>query len=331
VTAADALLIVILLGATAYAVLGGADFGGGIWDLLAFGPRRDQQRAVIAGSMGPVWEANHVWLIFVLIGLFGGFPTAYGALSRALLLPLSLALLGMVLRGGAFVYHQYGARTEWRWVFAISSTLTPIMLGVTAGALAAGTLAGDGSDDAFAPFRSPLALLAGGLSLATAAFLAAVFLCRDAARAHGTQAPIVEDFRRRALAAAIVAGGLALTGIVLLPAHAPRLADGLATRGTPLAALSILGGTAALVLLWRRRFRAARVAAALAPAGVLWAWAAAQYPRFGVGALEVGPAAAPGPTLRVVLVILAIGFAVVVPALIILFRTFQAPAIGAKK
>jgi cytochrome bd ubiquinol oxidase subunit II len=334
VSAADGVLAAILLGLTAYAVLGGADFGGGIWDLLASGPRREAQRALIARSMGPVWEANHVWLIFVVIGLFSGFPRAFGVLSRALVLPLALALLGIVLRGAAFAYRQYGApdpggrpvagTVVWGRVFAVASTVTPVMLGVAGAAVATGRLAADGSAGALAPFRSPLPLLAGALALATCAFLAAVYLCRDA-EAAGGDPDLVADFRRRALAAAVLAGALALTALPVLWADAPVLASRFG-RALPPAAMSVAGGIGALVLLWRRHFGAARIAAAAAPAGLLWGWGLAQYPWLVVGAAGVADSAAPPATATAVLIVLAAGMTLVTPALALLLRYTRARA-----
>ena len=170
-SAASLLAAAMLGGLAVYAITGGADFGGGVWDLLAAGRRRDAQRQLIASTMGPVWEANHVWLVFVLIGLFSGFPIAFGSLARMLAVPLAVALLGIVLRGAAFVFRQYGdaPAAGWGRVFAIASTLAPASLGYCAGAVAVGRVGG-----AF-----PVA--AGALALACCAYLAAVFLCREAA------------------------------------------------------------------------------------------------------------------------------------------------------
>jgi cytochrome d ubiquinol oxidase subunit II len=369
-SAADGVLVAILLGLTAYAVLGGADFGGGVWDLLAHGPRRDAQRELIAHSMGPVWEANHVWLVFVIIGLFSGFPGAFGVLCRTLILPLSLALAGIVLRGAAFAYRQYGRPDEsrppvrgtiwWGRVFAVASTVTPFMLGVAGGAVATGDLPADGSGGVLAPFGSPLALVAGALAVMTCAFLAAVYLARDAevtvspatgggptdagANATGLAdaaasrpagsgrgaaaagAELVGDFRRRALGAAALAGALAIAALPLLWADAPSVAARFGRALGP-AALSVAGGVAALVLLWHRRFGAARVAAAVAPAGLLWGWGLAQYPWLVVGAADVPGSAAPPHSEAAILIVLAAGMILVTPALALLLRTVRRAAL----
>jgi len=347
VSAADGLALVVLAGLTGYAVLGGADFGAGVWDLLAAGPRRHAQRELLARAMGPVWEANHVWLIFVVITLFSGFPAAFAALSTVLLGPLSLALLGIVLRGAAFVFRQYGAphggppvrgTVAWGRVFAASSTITPFAFGAAAGALSAGTGTGalpmgaaggavpaggsvaeggvPGAVDGggvWEPFLAPSPLIAGGLAVACCAYLAAVYLARDAERVG--DAALVADFRRRAIAAGVVAGALALGALPLLP---PQLSDRLSTVGAPAVALSLAAGVTALVLLWRRRHSTARLAAAGAVASLLWGWAAA-----GVPGMSLQSAAAPPAIAGAVLGVLLAGLAIVLPCYLLLVRTLR--------
>lgn len=321
-TAADGILAVIGAGVVAYTVFGGADFGGGIWDLFAGGARRDRQRRLIATTMGPVWEANHVWLVFVLIGLFSGFPLAFGRLSRMLAVPLAIALLGIVLRGAAFVFRQYGSSepgppvrgtAAWGRVFAIASTIAPAALGGCAGAVATGRLSGW-----FPP-------MTGALALAFCAYLAAVFLCREAA-IRG-EATLAEDFRRRAIAAAVVAGALALAALPVLALDAPQVAGRLAGRAPLLVAVSAVGGLASIVALYLRRYLLARGLAAAAVVSVLVGWAAAQYPVL-VLDLTLHEAAAPASTLPVTLAVLVVGFAVTIPALVLLFRVFARPARG---
>jgi cytochrome d ubiquinol oxidase subunit II len=336
-TAADGVLLVIGAGVVAYAVLGGADFGGGVWDLLAAGPRRDARRRLIASTMGPVWEANHVWLVFVLIGLFSGFPIAFGALARMLAVPLAIALLGIVLRGAAFVFRQYGTalgsgstgtgvgvrpppspRTEsagdalteaWGRVFAVASTLAPASLGYCAGAIAVGRVGG-----AF-----PIA--AGMLALACCAYLAAVFLCREALVRD--ELVLAADFRRRALASAVVSGGLAVLALVVLGRDAPGLASDLVTGAPLLVGLSAAGGLGSIAALVARRYRTARGFAVLAVGAVVAGWGVAQYPVLVPPALTVAQAAAPAQTLPVTLGVLVAGFAVTVPSLALLFVIFS--------
>jgi len=311
VTAADGILLVIGAGVVAYAVLGGADFGGGVWDLLAVGPRRDAQRRLIATTMGPVWEANHVWLVFVLIGLFSGFPLAFGALARMLAVPLAVALLGIVLRGAAFVFRQYGGAPAAGWgrVFAIASTLAPASLGYCAGAVAVGRVG----------FAFPVA--AGALALACCAYLAAVFLCREAV-VRGEPA-MAGDFRRRALGSAVVAGGVAALALPVLAHDAPGLTADLVTGAPVLMALSAAGGLGSIAALAWRRFRTARGCAALAVGAVVAGWGVAQYPVLVPPGLTVARAAAPAQTLPVTLGVLVAGFAVTLPSLGLLFAIFS--------
>jgi cytochrome d ubiquinol oxidase subunit II len=322
-TAADGILCIIGAGVIAYTVLGGADFGGGVWDLFARGPRRDQQRDVISSTMGPVWEANHVWLVFVLIGLFSGFPTAFGHLTRMLAVPLAIALLGIVLRGSAFVFRQYGAAAPgpavrgtatWGRTFAIASTVTPVMLGLCAGAVATGRLTG------------PFPPVAGALAIACCAYLAAVFLCQEA-RSRGLPR-LADDFRRRGVAAAVVAGALAVLGVPVLAHDAPDLADRLTDRATLFVIASAAGGLGSIVALLRRRFVLARVAAAVAVASVVAGWGVATYPVIAPPGLTVAQAAAPAQTLPVTLGVLIAGFAVTVPSLLLLFHIFSQPTAG---
>lgn len=343
-TAADGILIVIGAGAIAYTLLGGADFGGGVWDLFAHGRRGGEQRTLIASTMGPVWEANHVWLVFVLIGLFSGFPTAFGALCRLLAVPLAVALLGIVLRGGAFVFRQYGGgfadgadraagaagaeratapdpagpavrgTAAWGRVFAIASALTPAALGYCAGAVATGRLGG------------PFPLVAAALAFTFCAYLAAVYLCREAElRARPA---LVRDFRARALLAAVVAGALATTAPAVLAHDAPALADRLWQRAGWLVGLSVLSGLSSLGALLTGRFRVARALSALAVASVLAGWGAAAYPYLVPPGLTVTAAAGPPQTLPVILAVLVAGFAVTVPSLLLLFRVFGSPEPG---
>ena len=319
-SAADGILLVIGAGVVAYAVLGGADFGGGVWDLLAAGPRRDAQRRLIATTMGPVWEANHVWLVFVLIGLFSGFPLAFGALARMLAVPLAVALLGIVLRGAAFVFRQYGGAlgagggaasgaAGWGRVFAIASTLAPASLGYCAGAVAIGRVG------------SAFSVAAGALALACCAFLAAVFLCREAL-VRGEPAA-AGDFRRRALGSAVVAGGLAALALPVLAHEAPGLASNLLAGAPALMALSAAGGTGSIAALAWRRYRTARGCAALAVGALVAGWGVAQYPVLVPPGLTVAQAAAPEQTLPVTLAVLVAGFAVTLPSLGLLFAIFS--------
>jgi cytochrome d ubiquinol oxidase subunit II len=307
------ILLIILASLTAYLVLGGADFGGGIWDLLAHGKTAARQRELISRSIGPVWEANHVWLILALVATFSAFPPVYESIGRGLALPVSIALIGIVLRGAAYVYRSYGNGAAgpdhlWGRVFAVASAITPYMLGVTAAGLATGKL-----DDGAGLLTDPFAALTGGLTVVATAFLAAVYLCHDAA---ATDPELVPVFRRRAAGGAVIAGALALALLPTLPTttglHLGRAAGFIALSGT--------AGVVTLLLLWRRDFRKARGSAALAVAAILWGWAAAQYPALIVGRLTVSNAAS---TQTATFGVLLAGLVLLLPALIVLFKVFS--------
>ena len=326
---ADLVAGVIFVALNAYAVLGGADFGGGVWDLLALGPRKARQRELIAEAIGPVWEANHVWLILAIVLLFTCFPPAFARLGTRLHIPLSLVLIGIVLRGSAFTFWRYGADEEqrnWGMVFAIASLMTPLLLGTTAGAIASGAVGdgGWGSGDFYgtyvAPWLNPFALSVGMFALIAFAFLAAVYLTLEA-----RDREVREDFRRRALASGV---GLFLAAVVVLLLslnRAPRVREGLifAAWAVPLHLLTAAAAITALVALWARRWRVARVAAAAQVSLILWGWALSQYPYILPPDLSIANAAAPAATLRLLLAALVAGAVLLLPSLYYLFRIFK--------
>ena len=324
----------IVFGAlNAYALLGGADFGGGVWDLLARGPRKERQRELIATAIGPVWEANHVWLILALVLLFTCFPPAFARLGTALHIPLSLALIGIVLRGSAFTFWRHGgegdiAARRWGLIFAGSSLITPLVLGTVAGVIAAGGVAdpaatgmGAGFYSRYvAPWLNPFALAVGVFALVAFAFLAAVYLTLDA-----RERAVQEDFRRRALGAGVALFGTAALALLLAPVHAPRVRQGLmlAAWAVPLHALTAAAALTALAALWHRRWRLARIAAGAQVTLILWGWALGQYPYILPPDLTIAAAAAPAATLRLTLGALGLGAVVLAPSLFYLFRVFE--------
>ncbi len=308
-TAADGLALVILAGLTAYAVLGGADFGAGLWDLLATGRRGSDQRTLIERAMGPVWEANHVWLIFVIIALFSGFPGAFAELSQELLVPISLALLGIVLRGAAFAFRHYGASDGgapvrgtllWGRVFAIMSLLTPFWFGVAGGQLLSGE-----------QLMAPLPLLGGVLAVLCCAYLAATYLAADAAATGDTA--LANDFRLRAIATGIGSGVLALVGLGLVPGTVPLI----------IVVVSSTARISSLLLLRWRRYTYARVTAAVAVATVLWGWAAVLHPWVIVGELTLATTAAPPATANIVLAVLLTGLTIVTPCYVLMLALLR--------
>jgi len=334
-TLPEVVLSVMWVGVTLYAVFAGADFGAGLWDLLAGGARRGAQpRRLIEHSIGPVWEANHVWLIFVLVVLWTGFPAAFAAIMSSLYVPLTAAAIGVILRGAGLAFRksvtEVGLRRLFGATFAVSSVVTPFSLGLVAGAVASGRVPArpDAPAGAIDSWAHPTGFLAGTLAVATCAYLAATFLAADADR-EGLVA-LARRYRALGLVAAAVAGVVALGGIAVLRADAPRLYDGLTGRGLPLVALSAAAGLASLASLLRRRFGLARVAAAGAVVAVVWGWAAAQYPELLVGRLTIAEAAGARATLVAMLASLAVGAALFVPALVALLvmharGRFEAP------
>lgn len=312
---------------TAYALFAGADFGAGFWDLLAGGARRGSaQRTLIEHVIGPVWEANHVWLIFVLVVLWTAFPTVFAAVASTLYLPLTGAAVGIILRGSGFAFRKavddlplkrlFGA------AFAASSVLTPFFLGAIAGAIASGRVPlGNAAGDIWTSWINPTSMLGGVLAVAACAYLAAVYLTRDAQREGHPD--LAEGFRRRGVAMGVAAGAIALGGIAVLRADAPLLFAGLTGRALPLIGLSAAGGLASLALLATRHYRSARVAAALAVTAVVWGWAAAQYPNVLLPDVTIAEAAANPATLTAMLVSLLIGALLVVPSLAWLYVLFQ--------
>jgi cytochrome bd ubiquinol oxidase subunit II len=331
-TTPDVVAAVLLAGATLYAVFGGADFGAGFWQLLS-GRARDPEavRARISHSLGPVWEANHVWLIFVLVVAWTGFSPAFADVMESLYIPLALAALGIVLRGSGFAFSKViegPARTRAAMVFAVSSILTPFFLGVVVGAIASGAVAGSGSEDALA-WIGWLELVTGCLFVATGAYLAAAFLVHDSTAA-GEQEN-ASFFARCALGAAIAAGALAVVGVFALDREAHFVYEGLTGPGLPLVILSAVCGTVALALLirgvragFRRRdlflLRPAAVGAVVA---MVWGWGVAQHPYLIPESVTIEQAAAPDPTLNALLVVFAAAAVIVVPALLLLYTLSQ--------
>jgi cytochrome d ubiquinol oxidase subunit II len=317
-------LVLILVGLTAYVVLGGADFGAGLWQLLAGrGPGAERIREHAHRSMAPVWEANHVWLIFVLTVLWTSYPEVFGSVASTLSLPLAAAGLGIVARGAAYALRA-GARdvreaSRIDLIFAASSVLTPFALGCAVGAVAAGRVpVGNAAGDLLTSWTGALSLVLGALAVATSAHLAAVFLAADAAR-RGERA-LVDAFRARALAAGIAAGALAGAALAAVRADAPRLFDALTSSpAVACVAGSAAAGLATLALVAARRFEPARYLAAAAVGAVVAGWAVGQWPVVLPG-LTVEQAAAPRDTLVAVIVAIAAGAIVVLPALGALLR-----------
>jgi cytochrome d ubiquinol oxidase subunit II len=340
-TAAQGLLALLWVGLTLYALLAGADFGAGFWDLFAGSDERGRpQRTLIEHVIGPVWEANHVWLIFVLVLLWTGFPPVFAAVMSTLYIPLTAAALGIIARGAAFAFRK--ASTDlprqrlFGAAFALSSVVTPFFLGAVAGAIACGRVPpGLAAGHPFTSWLNPTGVLGGVLAVGTCAYLAACYLCHDAVRLGApkrrltdpAQVPahddLAEGFRRRALGTGVAVGAVAVGGIAVLGTDASELFHGLTHRGLPAVLVSALAGAASLVLLLRRRYVAVRVAAAVAVAAVLWGWALAQYPFMLPPSTRYADVAATRSVLDATLLVTAIGAVLLLPSLYWLLRLFQ--------
>jgi cytochrome bd ubiquinol oxidase subunit II len=308
------LVTLIGLGAlTLYALFGGADFGGGVWDLLAAGPRRDAQRETIAHALGPVWETNHVWLIFVIVLMFTCFPAAFAALAVGLYVPLTFVLVGIILRGAAFAFRSQAngkdrfTETLGR-LFGSASVMTPFFFGAAAGGLAAGNFA----------WYSPFALTVGVFAVALCAQIAAVFLTLE------TDGALREDFRTRALWATLAVAVVAALTPLVAALTMPTTFAALTSHGAPLdVALTALAGLALVVALWQRRYQLARILVGCETVGILAGWYLAQAGFIIPGITTLAAAAAPATTLRVFIWLVAIGAVFLVPSLLLLFGLFK--------
>jgi cytochrome d ubiquinol oxidase subunit II len=311
-----------------YALLGGADYGGGVWDLFAFGPRARAQRTLIAEAISPVWEANHVWLILVVVILFTAFPPAFAAIATALHIPITLLLIGIVLRGTAFTFRTYDVQRDdvqrrWSLVFSIASINTPILLGTTLGAIASGTIRFENGVVANGFCRSwlaPFPFAVGFFALALFAFLAAVYLTVEA-----RERELQEDFRVRALLSGVAVGLLALTVFMLAKTGAPTVRAGISRSWWALGLhiLTAIFATSAFVTLWTRRYRLARVCAAAQVTLILLGWAFAQFPHLVEPDVTISSAAAPEITLELLLGAVAAGAILLFPSYYYLFRIFK--------
>jgi cytochrome bd ubiquinol oxidase subunit II len=318
----------IVIALNLYVLMGGADYGGGVWDLFASGPRARQQRDLIAHAIGPIWEANHVWLILAITVLFTAFPSAFSVITTFLHLPLLIMLIGIVFRGSAFAFRSYdspqaGARERWGVVFSISSLVTPVLLGITVGSIASGGIVRTTSSfrEAYVdPWLAPFPIAVGFFALALFAFLAAVYLTVEA-----VDPSLREDFRRRSLGSGAAVALMALLVFVLSGDGAPELRERMTERGwtLPLQLSTAIAAAFALVALWKRRFRLARLAAIVQSSLILWGWALAQFPNLIMPDISIQSAAAPFATLRLVVIALTIGGALLLPSFVYLLATFK--------
>jgi cytochrome d ubiquinol oxidase subunit II len=329
VSLVDIVSVLLFAGVIMYACFGGADFGVGFWDLSAGKDNKGGAlRRLIDHSIGPVWEANHVWLIFVLVYLWSGFPSGFAAIMETLWIPFSLAGLGIVLRGAAFAFRKFAPTMAYARfygvLFATSSVITPLFFGAIAGAIASGRVPADGKGDAWTSWTGPTSVVGGIIAVLVCAFLAAVFLTYEAARENDKV--LVRACRNRALGSAAVTGVVVFAGLIPIRDDAPALWNGLMNEGLWFVAASAAAGVATLLLIWQERFKAARVTAVGAVASVVCGWGVAQYPYMLIGTLSLDDAAGADATLVALIATFGLAAVTVVPALAYLFWVTQQPS-----
>lgn len=329
----EIMLVVLWIGLTAYVLFGGADFGAGVWDLLAGGAQRGRdQRDLVEHSIGPVWEANHVWLIFVIVLTWTGIPSVFAAIASTLYIPLTAVALGIIARGAAFAFRKV-SRELWQQrlfgaTFAFSSLVTPFFLGTVAGAIASGRVPpGIAAGNLITSWFNPTSLISGVLAVGTAAYLAAVYLTRDAQRT-GDEA-LTQAFRLRALYTGMFVGVMSAVGLFVLRADARPVFDDLTSGAAlPLLVLSVAAGVVSLALLaWGRYYLTVRLTAALAVTGLLWGWGIGQHPVLLPG-VSLDEAAATDAVLGASLGALGVGAMLLLPSLWWLYATFQRERTG---
>ena len=324
---------VMLISLIIYMLTGGADFGGGIWDLFATGRRAKAQRSLIAHAIAPIWEANHVWLIVIVVLLFVAFPVAFAAISTALHVPLTLMLIGIVLRGTAFVFRTYDVQSDtihrrWSRLFAIASAITPMMLGITLGAVASGTIhvdveSGQVETDFISAWFAPFPFAIGFFTLTLCALLAAVYLTLET-----EDTELREDFRRRALLAAVSVGVMAGLSFIFSAEGAPTIRRGLGSAVWSIPFHILTGAVAlwAIWTIWNRQFRLARILVPMQVTLIVFGWGLAQYPYLVTPDLTFSNTAAPDTVLRPLLIVLIAGGVLLVPAFWYLYTVFKGTA-----
>jgi cytochrome d ubiquinol oxidase subunit II len=312
-----------------YAALEGADFGGGILSIFASGPQKDDQQTLIKEAVGPVWEANNVWLTYLVVGLFAGFPLVAELLATALFIPLVLILIGIVLRGAAFIFQTYSSRAivikrTWQQTFSIASSVTPFLFGAAAAAVASGRLRvvnGQMPVGVVRAWLTPFAIVVGLMGIALCATLAAVYLTVEA-QGHNRM-DLAQSFRLRACIAGFIMAVLGLIGLILAPSEAPILWHGMLDHALWALALAILLGLATAGALFFQHYRQARVLMILDTGAILGTWGLAQLPYLVPPDVTVNSAASPPLTMTELFVCASVGMAILIPALWLLFHVFK--------
>lgn len=323
-------LLLILLALSIYAMFGGADFGVGVWQINLAMRVPAEERVLMLAAIGPVWEANHVWLIFAIVLLLNAFPAALAAASQALWVPLLLAALGIIFRGAAFAFRSYsiGAPDEqygWEVVFSLASTMAPFFLGAAAGVVASGEIVLDANGryqgNSLVDWMTPLAWYMGFFTVGMCVYASAVLLTGEGFRAQ--KVALTDRWRRRSLLMGLVVGGMAVAGLFVVRAYAPHLWDGLRGYAAPVVVLSMLGGFLSLVAMWRRQYLLAAAGVFFAEFSVVLAWGVSQYPYLIPTSMTIADAAAPRNVLIAMIVCALGGMALLTPALAYLFVIFK--------
>lgn len=312
---------ILLVTITLYAILGGADFGAGVWEFNTALKASEKEREQLYRAIGPVWEANHVWLIFALVMMFSAFPIAFAAISRALWLPLLLALLGIFARGIGFAFRKYAAgavrqQALFGAIFAFASTSTPFFFGACAGAIAAGIPVnerGQFTGDHLAVWTRPLAIFCAFYAVGLCSYIAAIFMCRESEIEDDNV--LIEKWRKRALTMGVVLGVFSGLGLVLVAQEAPKLWTGFRSSGLPFVLASSAAGVLSMALVWKSGFAPAVAAASVTVATVILGWGAAQYPLLIPPTLTIETTKAPDAILWAMAIAIAGGAVVLIPSL----------------
>ena len=330
-TVADVLLSILWLALFIYTIFGGADFGAGMLELFAVGESGVRQEALIDESIGPVWESNHVWLIFLLVVFFTAFPPAFASINVVLFIPLLLAVIGIVLRGSSFVFKTHGSIQSNRNVrilsrtFSVASIMTPFFLALSAAAIASGVIVihnqsqivtNTGSD-----WLTPFTLTVGAMALTLCVTISAIYLTVEAT-SRG-QSDLAEAFRRRGLIAGALTAALGLLGLILSPSEAAFLWHGMLDKAIPVVIVTMLVGVAAAAALWFRRYTWARVLIVAEVACLLLSWGVSQYPYIIPPDVTAANASSPLETQQLLLVGIIIALIIVIPSLWFLFYVFK--------
>ena len=329
--APEAIILAILWGAlTLYLLFGGADFGVGIWEVNTALQSTERERNLLYKAIGPVWEANHVWLIFFLVCTHAAFPRAYAALGQALWVPLLIAIVGIVFRGAAYAFRanllgQRTQRTIWEIVFAVASTVAPFFLGAAAGAVASGKLefndAGEYQGAILLGWISPLSLFTGFFTVGVCAFLSATYLLRESVNQE--QPELIKVWRQRALATGLWMGVLSLVGVAFLAVEPERFWTNFRERGLPLFCVGVASGAGARVAIWRTKALLATIFAASTVTCVVWGWGVSQYPILLPPNLTIENCKTSDSVMWAMLVSIGIGMVIVVPSLWWLLSIFK--------